>query len=356
MGTGMASENEAVTKGLWLPLPVPRGRAGKGVFSLAKAARISADPLPNPPPEYRERGPERRGFTLFELLIATAVVGLILASVVPFIVNVRETNRRLECVSNLKLIRDGLRAYLTDQKSYPRVRYDEAVKPEGWTAFTGPDAADPFAEKGDVKPNDVTASLWLLVRDGYVSDPSAFVCPSSGDWPDPLVDAAGNRTIAKKRGNFRSGHNLSYSVFCMFGSTVKSDVWTDTLPGDCVLLADKNPGGADVAGVPANAKPEAYAKANSRNHGRAGQNVLYASGDIQFERNPYVGVGYKRPEKDKATDKWAVAVAGDNIYTVLQARPIPPGQKPDNAGTGTAGKAVSPAWQYDSYLVPTAED
>ena len=342
--------------GLRLPLPVPRGRAGEGVCRSTRATRSAEDPLPNPPPAYREREQDRRGFTLFELLIATAVVGLILVSVVPFIVKLREEGRRAECVSNLKLIRDGLKSYLIDNKSYPRVRYDEARQPEGWTAFTGPDAADPFADGGGVKPNDVTASLWLLVRNGYISDPSAFVCPSSGDWADPLVDAKGERTIAKKRGNFRSGHNLSYSVFCMFGSTIGTgdrNVWTDTLPGDCVLLADKNPGtagGNDVTAVAAGATPEAFARANSRNHGHALQNVLYADGSVQPERNPYVGVGYKRSEKASA------AVPGDNIFTALQARPIPPGQKPDNFGKGVTGRAVSPAWQYDSYLVPTAED
>ncbi|MGC4030615.1 MAG: DUF3656 domain-containing protein [Tepidisphaeraceae bacterium] len=42
-----------------LPLPVPRGRVGEGVFSSAEQAKSpTADPLPNPPPEYRERGPD----------------------------------------------------------------------------------------------------------------------------------------------------------------------------------------------------------------------------------------------------------------------------------------------------------
>ena len=293
----------------------------------------------------------RSGFTLFELLIATAVIGLILASVIPYIMAKQEAARRVQCAQNLSLIRNAMNFYVAANHTYPRVKYDATNTPEGWTAFTGVDDADPFAPASTVKPNDVTASLWLLVREGYVSDTGAFVCPSSNDWPDRLYDAAGEKTSAKRRGNFRSGNHLSYSVFCPFGSAVK-DGWTDTLQSGCALLADKNPGvvyGSDVTKPGVGEIPEAYAVANSRNHGRAGQNVLYADGSVQFELNPYVGVGYERPHK-----KGDKVVPGDNIYTALRATPIPAGEKPAADGNGVLKLSVSPAWPYDSLLVPTA--
>jgi hypothetical protein len=45
-----------------LPLPVRRGRAGEGVLHCGrvayKAIPLAPDPLPNPPPAYREREQE----------------------------------------------------------------------------------------------------------------------------------------------------------------------------------------------------------------------------------------------------------------------------------------------------------
>ncbi|MGC4033581.1 MAG: type II secretion system protein [Tepidisphaeraceae bacterium] len=291
-----------------------------------------------------------RAFTLFELLIATAVIGLILASVVPFIMATREANRRVACAANLAVLRDALNAYVKDHKSYPRVRYDAAVRPEGYVAFTGADDANPFAADSKVEPSDVSAALWLLVRGDYVKDTSVFICPSSNDSADRLYDGKGAAVTAKQRGNFRSGHNLSYSVFCMYGSAVK-DFWSDTLQSGCALMADKNPGigdGDDVTKVATSQPAEAYAITNSRNHGRGIQNVLYADGSVQQERTPYVGVGYNRSA--------AGFKNGDNIYTALSAKPLPAGTEPPADGQGVAGKNVSPAWPYDSYLVPTAQD
>jgi len=48
------------------------------------------------------------------------------------------------------------------------------------------------------------------------------------------------------------------------------------------------------------------AKANSHNHGRAGQSVLYADMHVEFRQSPYCGFGY-----------YSTGSAGDNIYTVL---------------------------------------
>ena len=42
--------------GVWFPLPVRRGRVREGVW-IVKLLTSIADPLPNPPPDYREREP-----------------------------------------------------------------------------------------------------------------------------------------------------------------------------------------------------------------------------------------------------------------------------------------------------------
>ena len=112
-------------------------------------------------------------------------------------------------------------------------------------------------------------------------------------------------------------------------------------------MADKNPGvdsqrSANVSGPAYNAKPFDLSTANSFNHGRAGQNVLYADGHVQFQPTSYCGYG-KEAQRD-------------NIYTALSRTPIPKGQAPIGYSPGVVGKDVGPAYDRDSYLVPTSQD
>jgi len=291
-----------------------------------------------------------RAFTLFEFLIALAIIGLILASVIPFIMNKREMSRRVMCTQNLWVLRTALKGYANTFGSYPRVKYDEQKQPNNWTAYTGADDPNPFAPESAVRPNDVTASLWLLVREGYVTDLSYFLCPSAGGLADELQGAA------KLRGNFRDGHRLGYSMFCPFSSAPEFS-WTDNLPPECVLLADKSPGVVggrhdNVTGPSSNASPDAFIPANSNNHSKAGQNVLYADGSVVFVTTPYAGIGV---EKDK-DGNWIPGKPGDNIYTSMRQTPFPQGQKPRLDVNGYYGKDVGPAWQYDTYLVPSDDE
>ncbi len=105
-------------------------------------------------------------------------------------------------------------------------------------------------------------------------------------------------------------------------------------------MADKNPGtkgDASVTRPNPDASPFDLALANSRNHGRAGQNVLYVDNHVGFESTPYCGVG------------------GDNIYTALSPAPATTRPARPNAN-GVCGHQFSPAWPTDSYLVPTDDE
>jgi len=302
------------------------------------------------------RMPTRRAFTLFELIIAIAIIGLILASVIPFILSKRELARRVECTKNLALIRDAMNAYAGDNNgNYPRVRAEEPAAFTGWRAFTGADDVNPFAQSSKVETNDVTAALWLLVRGGYITDTGVFVCPSSGDWQDRLYDSSGKIVPANRRGNFRQPGNLSYSMFCPY-SAATDFKWSDVLKSGCPILADKNPGignGSDVTKPAADAPAEAFAVANSPNHGRAGQNVLYADSSVQFESRPYVGDGYVRPYTD-GQGKYHPVQYGDNLYTALREKPLAPGDHAPADTNGVFSQSSGPAWQGDAFLVPAA--
>ncbi len=300
----------------------------------------------------------RRGFTFIELLVAIVILALILASVIPFIMATRETSRRAACAKNLMNIQYALSEYRRDYGFYPRTRSD-ADHP-AWTAYTGADDANPFAPDSAVQPNDVTACLWLLVRIGYLPDTQVFICPSSDRFRDPLTNAAGKKVQASERGNFKSNRHLAYSILSPFNPTADFE-WTDTLPSSTALMADMNPGilgiGDDVTKPTATDAPEIMRFANSRNHAKTGQNVLYPGGNVEFVPHAFVGRDYIRINaRDPLSKELLATRSGDNIYTSLQATPNIPDGVPAPAGAGAFGKNVPPSWKNDSYLLPSDDD
>jgi len=277
-----------------------------------------------------------KGFTLVELLVGAGVMGILLVIFIPYLTKIREDDRRVRCAANMNEIWNAMKHYAdSNNHDLPRVRYDAEHRPDGFTAFTGADATDPFVTGTTVQPNDVTASLWLLVRNGL--SPRKFICPSSDESRDTLLDVSGVLVAPHGRANFRSGENLSYSYATPFGSAPYYRLNTDLLEAKFVILADKNPGispTSDVT-VPLLSPVEVLARANSHNHQQAGQNVLYAYGEVVFVDNPYVGI------------------EDDNIYTV-QVPYVPSlGATTLPATARLIGSDVGPASNKDSYLVPS---
>jgi type II secretory pathway pseudopilin PulG len=281
------------------------------------------------------------GFTFIEFLVGIGLIAILVAILIPYLLTAREMSRRTECRARLGKIGFALLQYANDNGSkfpLPETVYDSVHKPEGYTAFTGPDDPHPFAKDSAVKPNDVTASLWLLVRGGYVRDLAVFICPSTTDEADRLDNVSG---AALRRGNFRRANNLSYSYASPFTDAFDFAFTTDRLPHEFAILADKNPGfncdGTRVIGPTWDAAPFELARGNSANHQHAGQNVLYPAGNVSFETTPYCGV------------------SRDNIYTALAPHRLA-ASHPALETPGYLGPDIGAAYQYDSYLVPTAQD
>jgi hypothetical protein len=274
--------------------------------------------------------------------VLIGILLVLLSIFIPYLLSLRESNRRLECADHLKQILGALQAYSHDNGgAYPKGVYDRSLRPDGYTAFTGADDPDPFIDPGgpgSVRRSDVTASLWLLVRGKYVKDPAVFVCPSSDDEPDSITDESGQPVEPGQRGNFRWSNNLSYSYADPYSSAPGYRL-NDTKPSDFVLMADQNPG-APAAQYEYNAPSLDLAKANSRNHGGSGQNVLFAYGEVRFIKTPYCGIGQ------------------DNIYTARAASvalTTQPTTLP-NYERGVVGTQYGPVGNDDTYLVPTATD
>jgi prepilin-type N-terminal cleavage/methylation domain-containing protein/prepilin-type processing-associated H-X9-DG protein len=282
-----------------------------------------------------------RAFSALELIVVLAILSLLLAIFVPYLLKVREDNNRMRCFDNLRTLGGALSDYArTNGGDYPRVVCSPAAAAGGYTCYTGADSPNPFAKNSSVAPNDVTASLWLLVR-MKLAQPADFICPSSADIADNFADAAGEQTLLAYRSNFREPENLSYSYACPFSAAPDYRFNSDRLDSNFAVLADKNPGiedGGNVTGPPANAPPLELAVANSANHGRAGQNVLYADGHAEFRASPYCGV------------------ANDNIYTAQAPAPLGATASTPPSVIGVIAASVGPARFSDSYLVPTQSD
>lgn len=289
-----------------------------------------------------------KGFTLVELLVAFGILIILLTIFVPYILSIRESSNRTRCADNLRQIRNALQAYALDSDhNLPSVRYDQEHRLQGYVAYSGPDDPDPFAAGTTVQPNDVTASLWLLVRKGLIPDTVVFVCPSTNDWRDRIADAGGRVVPPTQRSNFRGPDNLSYSYASPFSMAPGYRLNTDWLNSEFALMADKNPGksadGDDVTGPGFSDDSKSLSRANSNNHRKAGQNVLYPAGNVEFVTTPYAGVSYGQRGRD-------------NIYTARAAVTTTQPLDVPVATNGFFGQNLSPAATDDSYLVPGDDD
>src|SRR2546429_5211602 len=105
--------------------------------------------------------PPRTAFPLIELIIATGIIALLLALLLPALEKSREQANNLRCATNLNQIGVALLIYSNEnQGHYPRTT---CVAGASLCAGTGAAAPNPFGPGGP-QPNDVTAPFFLLMR------------------------------------------------------------------------------------------------------------------------------------------------------------------------------------------------
>lgn len=247
------------------------------------------------------RSSRHRAFTIIELLVVLAIITILLGILLPAVERVRHRGYISACAANLHSIGQAMTMYANQNRgNYPRAVYDPALAAtNGWTAGTDNALPDQFSPPGPHTPNDVTASLWLLMRVQKLPS-KVFVC-AYGDVNEFEADSADPLSHANFT-NYRK--NLGYSFANMYPSDAavqKGYKWTSKVGADFALAADINPGikppRYDVTAVQPNSPSSVVKKGNSGNHEQEGQNVLYGDGHVTYQPTPLCGV------------------AGDNIYT-----------------------------------------
>jgi prepilin-type N-terminal cleavage/methylation domain-containing protein/prepilin-type processing-associated H-X9-DG protein len=262
------------------------------------------------------KGDSRRGFTIIEILVVIAIIAILMAILLPSLEHIRHEAYIDDCGNHLRQIGIAMAVYANENRgNYPRTNY---LPDAPLTKGTGITARDPF-QPGGPQNNDITAAIFLLMRAEHLPG-VIFICPYDDEFTYVPETAS-----AQNQSNFTNwtvslGYSFAdpYPSSAALGAGYRLD---NHVRPDFPLAADRNPGVkppfSDATAAAPGADESTMEKANSINHEREGQNVLFADGHVSFEFTPLCGI------------------SGDNIYT-NQSNQID----------------ASPISQYDSVLLP----
>ena len=116
----------------------------------------------------------QHGFTLVELLVVIAVIGVLMALLLPLLGRAQEAARATKCASNISQIYKAIRIYTN--------HYDDLL-PNLFAGLPFSDHAERyrkshFARSTDTAGNETPAGLWLLYTCGYAEHHELFFCPN----------------------------------------------------------------------------------------------------------------------------------------------------------------------------------
>jgi len=208
------------------------------------------------------------------IVVAAASILLIAGVLVQSSTVFRQHYARLNCAAQLGRVQEAVGLYSSDYDGFlPAVARAEGAH---WSAI-GQDGPRHCSN---------TKNPYLLLKYGYTDRPADFLCGGKTRDGAPPLTAAQIAT----RDDFPSRAHITYSFRLMPTGGLKLAAL-----GARPLVADMNPHFERLEAVPSQARSlelnRVTLRLNSPNHGRCGQNVLFADGHARYSRTRVIGDG-----------------------------------------------------------------
>ena len=202
----------------------------------------------------------RAAFTLVELLVVTAIIGILVGLLLPAVQSAREAARRIQCTNNLKQLGLAIHNYQSAHRVFPAGYCSYATRngnapswagidPNTWDAAPGWGWASlilPFIEQGNVSNTlQFEQPIWAPVNRQMVrTQMPVFLCPSASgeqsafevrdEAQNPL--RFGGERLELGRSNYVASHGQE-SCWGECGSSTTGIVFTNIYTGTTKTVA-----------------------------------------------------------------------------------------------------------------------